>query len=498
MKKLLILCVLSLLICTGCEKFLNVNPVNKAYESDLYKDRFGFETSLAGVYAILNRDNLYGKEMKYGFMESMVGTYNSVNSSHTYYRPSNYQYDFGVTISMVNNIWTGHYLAINQANVMLKYVDNLPKDLDYNLIKGELLGLRAFLHFGMLKLFGPVISQEGLSANAIPYRVSTEVKLAKFSTAAEVIKFIEADLEAAKTYLEEDPIRKLPRTANQNQYAYEKYNSLIDNRGCRMNYYTILGLQALTAQWAGELPKGRDYAEELIKELEPRSYSIHLATSGELSSGINKRMPMESLFSLINQNLLTQNHSVNPSIEDSRPSNASPLLFANYSYLLNNLYNLSGQGSLNDYRLINWFTRATNSTNTWKLTKYHFNVNTPFSDLYYRTYFENKIIGLHQIYMLAAEEYADSNPQKAIEYLNKVRNARNVTNNIVYDATKTSKVIKDLIFDELRKENVGEGMLISEYKRLFKPIHRNTNVEPKVEMFKLPIPVDEQTYNPQK
>ncbi|MGV6945390.1 RagB/SusD family nutrient uptake outer membrane protein [Sphingobacterium kyonggiense] len=497
MKKLILLSVLSLLICTGCEKFLNVNPVNKAYEGDLFKDRFGFETSLAGVYAILNRDALYGKEMKYGFMESMVGTYNSVNSSHTYYRSSNYQYDFGVIISIINDIWSQHYSAINQVNIMLKYVDELPQDQNYYLIKGELLGLRAFLHFGLLKLFGPVISVEGLSANAIPYRTSSEVKLAKFSTAAEVINFLQKDLEEARTLLGEDPIRKVARTANQNQFVYEKYNSLIDNRGCRMNYYTILGLQALTAQWAGELPRGRAFAEELIKELEPRSNSIHLATTGELSSGINKRMPMESLFSLMNQNLLTQNHSVNPPLEDTRPSNASPLLFANYNYLLGNLYNLSGQGSLNDYRLINWFTRAANSTTSWKITKYHFNVNTPYSDLYYRIYFENKIIGLHQIYMLAAEEYADSNPQKAIEYLNKVRNARNITNNIIYDSNKTSQVIKDMIFDELRKENVGEGMLISEYKRLYKPIHRNTNVEPKVAIFKLPIPVDEQTYNPQ-
>ncbi|GHE35798.1 hypothetical protein [Sphingobacterium griseoflavum] len=66
----------------GCEKFLNVNPTDKAYEEDLFTDRSGFNAALAGVYETLNTDTLYGREMKYGFMESLVGSYNVSNSAH--------------------------------------------------------------------------------------------------------------------------------------------------------------------------------------------------------------------------------------------------------------------------------------------------------------------------------------------------------------------------------------------------------------------------------
>ncbi|MGE8378094.1 MAG: hypothetical protein ACN6PN_07080, partial [Sphingobacterium sp.] len=73
MKKLLIAIVM-LGILSSCEKFLNVNPTDKAYEEDLLTDRSGFNAALAGVYETLNTDTLYGREMKYGFMESLVGS----------------------------------------------------------------------------------------------------------------------------------------------------------------------------------------------------------------------------------------------------------------------------------------------------------------------------------------------------------------------------------------------------------------------------------------
>src|SRR5690606_2487167 len=101
---------------------------------------------------------------------------------------------------------------------------------------------------------------------------------------------------------------------------------------------------------------------------------------------------------LLNQNLLTYNQSVNAPVEDTRSSSTSPLLFVNYNYLLNNLYNVAGQGSLNDYRLVNWFSRSANSQTVWKLVKYHFNSTYLFTNPSFKVYFENKILGLHQIY----------------------------------------------------------------------------------------------------
>ncbi|MNI48790.1 SusD family protein [compost metagenome] len=99
--------------------------------------------------------------------------------------------------------------------------------------------------------------------------------------------------------------------------------------------------------------------------------------------------------------------------------------------------------------------------------------------------------------MIAAENYASINPAKAMEYLNLVRNTRNITTDLALSADMNTQKIRDLIFDEMRKENIGEGYLFTEYKRLFRPIDRATPVQPKNEIFRLPIPADELLYNPQ-
>ncbi len=496
MKKILY-SLIALVFLSSCEKFLNVNPENKAYEENLFTDRSGFETALAGIYVTMSSQVLYGKEMKFGFLESLIGTYTTLGSSHQYYRAYRHEYGYEFPKSKIEDIWGASYNTINQANVILKNVEAIQNDPYYGLVKGEALGIKALLHLQLLKLFGPVIKEEGLNTSSIPYKAQVEYTGGQFPSAGEVISKIEADLLLARDLMENDPIRSNARTANLNEFTYEKYNSLLDHRGTRMNYYAIISLQALVAQWKGDLPQARKFAEELINELETTESSIHLATAGELSQIPNKRFPMENIFALMSQNLLTYTLTVHPTIEDTRSSSTSPLLFPNYNFHLNNLYNASGHGSLNDFRLLNWFGRVSTTSSTWKLVKFIFDPLYLFTNATFKPLYENKVISLHTMYMIAAEDYATSNPTKAIEYLNKVRNARNLTSNLSYTGTMNEETIKNLIFDEMRKDNIDEGYMFAEYKRLYKPIHRATAVQPSLTIFKLPIPDDELLYNPQ-
>ncbi len=49
--------IIGLLVCIGsiscCKDFLDVRPDNQVFEKDLFVDRSGFETALAGVYTTL-------------------------------------------------------------------------------------------------------------------------------------------------------------------------------------------------------------------------------------------------------------------------------------------------------------------------------------------------------------------------------------------------------------------------------------------------------------
>lgn len=493
MKKILIAFV-TIGLFTNCEKFLNVNPINKAYEEELFQDRSGFETTLAGVYETLNLDFLYGREMKYGFMETLVGSYTITNEGHKYYRSFQYEYNYDEPKSIVKSIWGQFYQVINQCNIILGNIERIKSDPYYDMVKGEAIGLRAFGHFQLLKLFGPSIPNEGINAIAIPYKSEVTFNNVRFSSAREVIDALRLDLEEARILLEKDPIRTAGRTTNGNEFAYQKYNSLIDYRGIRMNYYAIVALQAMLAQWIGDIESAGKYAEELIEELSITN-NIRMIRSSELGRIRDTRMPTENIFALYNYRLGLLARTVFVPLESLIGGSISPYLFPNYNWLRTNLYNGPVHGSLNDYRLANWFSQL-NSAYPWKLSKYLFDLlYLPVEDNY-RPLYENKIISLHTIYMIAAENYATSNPQKALEYLNLVRNARNMTTNLNLTADMSDQVIKDLIFDEMRKENIGEGILFTEYKRLFKAIHRPSLVIPRKEIFRLLIPDDELLYNP--
>lgn len=474
-------------------------PNDKAYQNNLLTDRKGFEMALASVYTNLIANSLYGVEMKYGFLESLVGSYNPVNSSsHVYYRPYRHEYNHTTSEKFIEEIWSDLYKTINELNLILEKIENIENDRYYNLVKGEAIGLRAFCHFELLKLFGPVIVEEGLGSTAIPYRSAVVYEGTKFSTASEVIQLLQKDLEEAKSLLEEDQIRTVGRTADQNTFDYEQYNSLIDRRGTRMNYYAVVALQSLVAQWGGEKENAAKYAEELIAELKANSV-IRMALPSELTSALNKRLPMESILSFIDQDFRTEVIKVLPIIGNPNSASTSPLLFPNYNWLGTSLYNSTAHGSTSDFRYKPgvWFQEDNEmSSRPYKLVKYHFDENYTLKSN--AQLFEINILSLHRMYMVAAEYYAERDPQKAIDYLNLVRNARDIITNLQYSSSMTEELIKGFIFDELRKENIGEGMLFAEYKRLYKAIDRENAVQPSLERFKLPIPVNELMYNPQE
>lgn len=496
MKKILILLTLSLMLIS-CQKFLDIIPQDKAYKEDLLQNRSGFEMALSGAYTDLNARPLYGKELKFGFMETLVGSYSLMGNSHPYYRSYNHHYTYPEFLQYSNAIWGGLYGIINQANNILEDVDNIIDDPYYKIVKGEALGIRAMCHFQLLKIFGPVIKQEGLNAIAIPYRDAVVFTATKFSTAGEVIAKLNKDLDEARKLMEDDPIRKSSRTADLNQTRHANYNSLLDRRGNRMNYFAIVGFQSLLAQWEGNLQKAAEYAEELIQEFDEHKV-ITLAQENDINNESTRRLPRENIFALINQDLRLSALTVFP-----EPSGntiiATRHLVPNYRWLGDNLYISGLHGSNQDGRFIlnHWFSVL--SGGAYLVNKYDFrstaNFYSPDLDA---ALFEVKVISLHNIYMVAAEYYAVTDKEKAISYLNKVRNARGIRNNIVYTSNMSDVLIQNTVFAEVRKEAFGEGYLFTEYKRLFKEIDRPIPVKESLNLFKLPYPVHELTNNPQE
>ena len=80
---------------------------------------------------------------------------------------------------MFSSLWSSAYKAILSINLALEAVDKHPGVLrpdDAAMIKGELLGLRAFVHLDLVRLFGPAPSRSGaMDALAVPYADSSDI-----------------------------------------------------------------------------------------------------------------------------------------------------------------------------------------------------------------------------------------------------------------------------------------------------------------------------------
>ena len=74
-----------------------------------------------------------------------------------------------------------------------------------DIIKGEALGLRSFVYFDLLRMYGPIY-KDNASSPSIPYRTQFNRDVAKLLPATEVIDSIIDCLHEAETLLENDPM----------------------------------------------------------------------------------------------------------------------------------------------------------------------------------------------------------------------------------------------------------------------------------------------------
>src|SRR5690606_30347955 len=95
----------------------------------------------------------------------------NIPSNHRMFQFSRYNYENAANAQLIDNIWLSAYNSIANLNNILRQVDARPGLLDsrdYALVKGEAMGLRAFLHFDLLRMFAPSYGSNA-SAPAIPY-----------------------------------------------------------------------------------------------------------------------------------------------------------------------------------------------------------------------------------------------------------------------------------------------------------------------------------------
>lgn len=246
----------------GCSSFLDVKPYDQIAEDELLRTEQGFEKLLNGIYIDMNSDALYGRSLTTEMVEVMGQVWQVGENEETwgnYIDLWNHRYGTSYWRNRFDQTWDKAYALIANCNKILDNIDE-KKDLfasnHYDMVKGEALALRAFLHFDMLRLFGPVFIRNP-KGRGIPYRTNQDLEVSPILEADSVMSLIIADLTASLKHLESDPIRTKgtmmsdDRPSNNN---FERY------RAFRLNYFAVNALLARAYQWMWD-PRMTDYSD---------------------------------------------------------------------------------------------------------------------------------------------------------------------------------------------------------------------------------------------
>jgi hypothetical protein len=404
--------------------------------------------------------NSYGFESTIGFVDFLGQQYFMPGSTHSYYYASLYQYDHASVVPKKDNIWSVNYNAIVNLNNIIENID-LKKSMlhpaHYAFIKGESLGLRAFLHFDLFRLFGygnMVDNPSVVSQMSLPYVTRYSKKITPSVTVSAYIDSLKKDLDVAAALLK--PYDAIAITSN--TLEIPNGDLFYNNRRMRFNYYAVKATQARLYLWIGDYDKAIVAANEVITN----ATSLVSFNNGNINdpNPMNKdyTFSTEHIFSLNVQNLY---EVVRPYIQRYAADgvNINYSRFNHNGTTADNLYETATKPGMStpDYRYKELYNKV--STSDYLLLKFAYVENSTFKD-------RMPLIKLPEMYYILAEAYNEKDdPASAVSKLNTVRTSRAIPTTFNLASSLSKAAITDEIEKEYRKEFVSEGQLFYYYKR---------------------------------
>ena len=135
----------------SCDSFLDVNPKAEVIDEDMFSTASGVEDALYGVYSALSNSYLYGNYMSVYYPELFAQNFVDDGIKGTEIGKLNMG-DLMME-SDVMKMWKQAYTAIGYVNNIIINLENKDEKAfkHYNIYLGEALGLRAYLHFDLLR-----------------------------------------------------------------------------------------------------------------------------------------------------------------------------------------------------------------------------------------------------------------------------------------------------------------------------------------------------------
>jgi hypothetical protein len=448
-------------LATGCKKWLDVSPKSQIRQRELFENEQGFQDALTGVYLKLGGSSLYGREMTYGFIDVLAQYYTATftggeaQPSNTYKQAVIYNYEDDRVKTRIAAIWSESYACIANLDNILVQIDGKKKQFtrdNFDRVKGQALALRAFIHFDLLRLFGPAPVVDGTKP-AIPYVTTFGVGVYPLLPVNDVIANCLKDLAEAQQLL------------SGNKKVDVLYAD--DPTSNYMNYWAAKGLEARIHHYAGDKVNAMAAAKEIIDN-QVKLFPFVEPARASATINRDRLYASEHLFSL-------QVYKLKDFAEPyTKPGSSLPLLSTTTSKTRSLFETTSGGSS--DIRFNYAFVQIGSGYTTSKYWQ-EANVN----------YLQNIVpmIRMTEMFYIAAE--CATSTEEGVGYLNTVRHNRGLA---VLNTNIAADKLKAEILKEHKKECYGEGQLFYYFKRINNPLIDGSSKDA-TKVYVLPLPEDE-------
>ncbi|MGM9701829.1 MAG: RagB/SusD family nutrient uptake outer membrane protein [Prevotella sp.] len=301
------------LLLASCDDWLDVTPRSQVKAETLYGTEDGFKQALNGAYIQMGDGSLYGRNASMYVPEFMAKSWTvpSMASNLTNYSIANLDFTESGAETVMSNLFSAYYKTISQLNDILANLQTTTVQFNYSndkLIEGEALGLRAFLHLDVLRLWGPTPVKAEEGTRAVPYvtAVTNNIAELRSKTWGEVKSAIIADLDKAEELLGTvDPITYANKDSLNSLTHYSYYigkgtmpkDEWQMKRRDRFNYYAVLATKARFYHYIGDKENAARYAKMVVD-----AGKTALCTESTVTQSLT--MYPEQIFGLSNVNLL--------------------------------------------------------------------------------------------------------------------------------------------------------------------------------------------------
>lgn len=451
----------TLLLSVSCDDFLDITPDGQVKRDPLLSTPEGIEDAMYGVYSQLRSPSLYGEELYFSALEILSQTmwcYGSTGVTAM----SEYKWDHSSVQGVMEAVWTAMYKNISNVNSVL----DAPlvagaTEYPYTIYRGEALGLRAFMHFDLVRLFAEQYTVNP-EADGIPYATEFSLNTPDFEPLAKNYEHIIADLTEAETLLADETL-------------YENESNFMLDRQIHFNLYAVQATLARVYLTMGNNDMAAEYALKVIaagKQTLKEKTEVVNDLAGVLSV-------KETIFGLYYPGFYT---NVNGKLQQ---------VTSYYSLDLRSdfmeLYEKDAAGL--DFRTMAYFSESGIGDNVkYRLCKFTdiYEMNNMVSSRPAHLIQGVNLIRLPEMYYIAAEALLSSDYDKALQLYNDVRVHRGL------DPLEVEKTLTvELLNDERYKEMIGEGQTYFNFKRQNLTIesHDGTRIYKPVDgIYSIPVP----------